>query len=77
MSYGHRRPPFGNQVRVSEDNGASWSQPITVSSDGKGEDLGYPSSVQLDSGELVTVWYEVMRGSPYAVLRQARWSLKS
>ncbi len=77
MSYGHRRSPLGNQARLSEDHGRTWSEPILVSADGSSSDLGYPSSVQLDDGSLVTVWYEVLQGSPQAVLRQARWSLRS
>ncbi len=77
MSYGHRRPPFGNQARVSADHGRTWSDPITISDDGASGDLGYPSTVQLDDGSLVTVWYELMKGSPHAVLRQARWSIES
>jgi sialidase-1 len=75
MTYGYRRPPYGNQARLSEDHGRSWSEPITLSSDGVGTDLGYPSTVQLSDGSLLTVWYEVMGNSPYAVLRQARWTL--
>jgi Neuraminidase (sialidase) len=77
MTYGHRRAPYGNQARVSEDHGRTWSEPVVVSGDGMGGDLGYPSTVQLDDRSLVTVWYEVMKGSPYAVLRQAHWSLES
>ncbi|RMG33160.1 MAG: exo-alpha-sialidase [Planctomycetota bacterium] len=76
MSYGHRRPPFGNQARISEDEGRTWSAPIVISDDGRGGDLGYPSTVELDDGSLLTVWYELMaqpRGR--AVLRQARWRL--
>ena len=75
MSYGHRRKPFGNQVRISDDAGATWSEPIGLSEDGIGGDLGYPSTVQLDNGHLVTAWYEKMKGSSLAVLRQARWRL--
>ncbi|HOB73004.1 MAG TPA: sialidase family protein [Phycisphaerae bacterium] len=76
MTYGYRRPPFGNQARLSTDNGKSWSEPIIISGDGIGVDLGYPSTVELENGELLTVWYEVMKGSSKAVLRQARWELK-
>lgn len=76
MSYGHRRQPFGNQARLSEDHGKSWSDPIIISGDGIGGDLGYPSTVELDNGHLVTVWYERMAESPRAVLRQATWSLE-
>lgn len=75
MTYGHRRQPFGNQARLSTDHGRSWSDPIIVSDDGAGGDLGYPSTVQVDDGSLVSVWYEVRAGSPRAVLRQARWTL--
>ncbi len=78
MSYGHRRKPFGNQARVSADHGRTWSEPLTISDDGIGGDLGYPSTVQLADGSLLTVWYELMREPRgRAVLRQARWRLSS
>jgi len=77
MTYGHRRKPFGNQARVSDDYGRTWSDALTVSNDAPSTDLGYPSTVELDDSSLLSVWYEVMKGSHRAVLRQARWSLKS
>lgn len=76
MTYGHRRPPLGNQARVSSDHGRTWSEAMILSGDGASGDLGYPSTAQLDDGSLVTVWYELMRGSPRAVLRQAHWTLE-
>lgn len=76
MTYGYRRPPFGNQARLSTDAGKTWSEPITISADGEGGDLGYPSTVELGDGTLLTVWYEKMRGGHQAALRQARWTLK-
>ena len=75
MSYGHRRAPLGNQARVSIDHGRTWSDAIIISADGLSSDLGYPSTVELDDGTLLTVWYELMAGSSFAALRQARWSL--
>jgi sialidase-1 len=77
MSYGHRRAPFGNQARISEDHGETWSEPLLISGDGVGGDLGYPSTVELDDGTLLTVWYEKMSKEKdgVAVLRQARWKL--
>ncbi|MCX6910942.1 MAG: sialidase family protein [Verrucomicrobia bacterium] len=77
MTYGHRRPPFGNQARVSDDGGKTWSEPVIISGDGLGGDLGYPSTVELGDGTLLSVWYEVMKGSPHAVLRQAKWKLET
>lgn len=76
MSYGHRRPPFGNQARVSSDHGRTWSEPVIVSGDGAGGDLGYPSTVELGDGRLLTVWYEKLKEAPRAVIRQAIWRLK-
>lgn len=77
MSYGHRRQPFGNQARLSADHGQTWGPPLTISADGQGGDLGYPSTVESDDGTLVTVWYELLAGSPFAQLRQARWRLRA
>ena len=54
MTYGYRRPPFGNQIRISE-NGRKWSAPKTISDDGASVDLGYLSTVQLKDGTFVTV----------------------
>lgn len=75
MSYGYRREPFGNQARVSDDRGETWSEPIPISTDGASGDLGYPSTVELDDGSLLTAWYEKLAASPKAVLRQAKWRL--
>lgn len=75
MTYGHRRVPFGNQARLSTDNGKTWGDPILISSDGIGGDLGYPSTVELPDDSLLTVWYESMKDPKLAVLRQAHWRL--
>ena len=75
MSYGHRRPPLGNQARISQDGGRTWSSPIIINSDAISGDMGYPSTVECDDGTLVTVWYELLKDSPNAQLRLARWRL--
>ena len=75
MTYGYRRKPFGNQARVSTDHGRTWSEPMIVSGDGTAGDLGYPSTVELADGTLLTVWYENMKDLGKAVLRQAKWKV--
>ncbi len=77
LTYGYRREPFGNLARLSEDHGSTWSDPMTISDDGVGGDLGYPSTVELEDGSLVTAWYERLAGSARAVLRQATWRIPS
>ena len=75
MTYGHRRKPFGNQARLSTDHGRTWSEPMIVSGDGTAGDLGYPSTVELADGTLLTVWYEFQKAAGKAVLRQAKWKV--
>jgi hypothetical protein len=54
---------------------------MIISGDGTNRDLGYPSTVELADGTLLTVWYEGMqsppRAVPQAVLRQAKWRLET
>ncbi|MCF7961162.1 MAG: glycoside hydrolase [Pirellula sp.] len=76
MTYGFRRSPRGIQMRISGDSGGSWSDPISISTDGISGDLGYPSTVECADGTMVTVWYEVLAGSPLSQLRQSRWHWK-
>ncbi|RFC45891.1 MAG: BNR repeat-like domain-containing protein [Verrucomicrobia bacterium] len=75
MTYGHRRAPFGNLARVSADSGKTWGEPVVIYKDGISGDLGYPSTVELADGTLLTVWYESMKEPKLAVLRQAHWQL--
>ena len=73
MTYGYRRDPMGNQARVSTDNGRTWSAPIQISDGARITDVGYPSSVQLPDGSIVSVWYENMGTT---CLRMIRWTLE-
>ncbi len=75
LTHGYRQEPRGNRARVSEDHGQTWSETIVINDDGIG-DLGYPSTVQLDDGSLVSVWYEQSRGKgTNTEVRMAHWSL--
>jgi hypothetical protein len=52
---------FGVVLRMSGDGGQSWSCPVVLISmpgrDWHKTDCGYPSSVQLDDGTIVTAYY--------------------
>jgi hypothetical protein len=75
MTYGMRVAPFGIRGRTSVDHGRSWSAEFILTDDAATWDLGYPSSVELADGSLLTVWYEAPKDSHKAVLRQAHWTL--
>lgn len=75
MTYGFRNKPTGVRARTSADDGKTWSEELVITSDGTSSDLGYPSTVELGKNMFLTVWYERMRASKVAVLRQAKWSI--
>ena len=66
----------GEWVIRSTDGGRSSSEPMPLSVDGTGGDLGYPSTVELGDGTLLTVWYESLKDRPRAVLRQTTWRME-
>jgi hypothetical protein len=55
LTYGNRNDPKGVDVRLSVDEGQTWSEPLRVA-DFQG-DGGYPSSVQLPDGQVLTAFY--------------------
>jgi len=59
VTYGRRKPPFGQRAAVSND-GITWSAgaEITLRDDAPNKDLGYPASVELKDGRVLTVYYQ-------------------
>jgi hypothetical protein len=57
LSYGTRvKGEFGVLARTSRDEGRSWSTPVRLVHS-LSWDCGYPSSVQLPDGKIVTAYY--------------------
>ncbi|MBI2297886.1 MAG: exo-alpha-sialidase [Armatimonadetes bacterium] len=59
MAYGYRRPPFGVRACTSADEGRTWDldHEVVLRAEGGGGDLGYPYSIQLRDGRVMTVYY--------------------
>ena len=76
MSYGCRIESMGQYARVSDDCGQSWSEPMYLGPNSVSADLGYPSTVQLSDGSLITIWYETPAEGAKTVIKMARWVLK-
>ncbi len=57
LTYGNRHAPEGVDVRASDDEGLTWSAPVRLGGFADW-DGGYPSSVQLPDGRVLTVFYE-------------------
>ena len=73
--YGYRRPPFGQRAMASADDGASWTADIVIRDDAPDWDLGYPSSVELDDGSILTVYYQKHAAGEKCSLLWSRWRL--
>ncbi len=58
VTYGYRRPPYGIRADVSND-GITWKKEneVVLRNDAPNKDLGYPASVELSSGKVLTVYY--------------------
>lgn len=58
LSYGVRVDGRrGVWAKFSSDDGATWGAPLRLAHTVDGGDCGYPSSVQLPGGSIVTAWY--------------------
>lgn len=58
-TYGYRRKPYGIRCAISKDKGNTWNtnQEIILRDDGPTWDLGYPFSLQLADGNIISVYY--------------------
>ena len=58
LTFGHRHPPYGVQGMISRDGGCTWdSKRLLFCDDRPGTDCGYPSSVRLPNGRIITAYY--------------------
>lgn len=58
LTFGNRIPgQYGVSVRFSDDEGNTWSDEFSLVNDLTKADCGYPSSVQLNNGKIVTAYY--------------------
>ncbi len=59
VTYGYRRPPYGVRACISEDDGKTWNikDEIILYSDGLHGDIGYPSSIEIEDGYVMTAFY--------------------
>ena len=71
-TYGHRKPPYGVQAMFSRDGGESWDSGYELF-EGVNGDLGYPSTVELADGDMLTVFYAHESADGPAVIMQRKW----
>ena len=75
--YGYRNAPYGIRAMFSEDNGRTWDTGHDIYVNGVSHDLGYPATVELSDGSLLTVFYAKTAEDAPAVIMQQRWRFES
>ena len=71
--YGYRSYPFGIKAMFSYDGGKSWDTDHDIYTNEASWDLGYPSTVELNDGSLLTVFYAKASEDAPAVIMQQKW----
>ena len=75
LTYGWRHAPYGQRARISRDDGATWSDEIILRDDGPDGDLGYPCSVELPGGDILTVYYQKRPGESLTSILWTQWHI--
>ncbi len=74
--YGHREAPYGIKMMYSTDEGETWSHGHDLYVNGVSADLGYPASVELENGDILTVFYAKEKEPGPAVIMQTIWRME-
>lgn len=74
-TYGYRSLPYGIKVMFSYDSGKSWCEGKYLYSNDISGDLGYPSTVELPDGSLLTVFYAKLDHDGEALILAQKWCL--
>ena len=87
-TYGYRSVPCGIRYMVSKDLGKTWSAGHVLYEDlgdytldghtedvGNHKDIGYPSTVEMDDGSLLTIYYAHPTPEEPSVIFQQKWKL--
>lgn len=72
-TYGYRRTPYGIKVMFSEDNGKTWDTDNDLYINYVSDDIGYPSTVELKDGSLLTVFYARTGEDKPCTIVQQKW----
>ncbi len=73
-SIGRRKEPRGEHVLVSLDNGKTWEESV-LTDEAPNWDLGYPASVELSDGSILTVYYQRYKEDKSTSIQYTKWSL--
>ena len=76
-AYSYRDGPYGIKVMFSCDSGVSWSEGEFIYSNTVSYDMGYPTTVELKDGSLLTVFYATEDKAVGAKIMQQKWNFET
>ncbi len=74
-TYSRRKLPYGIMAMISTDCGKTWQKDLRLYENTVSDDLGYPSTVELDDGTLLTVFYARDEENGPCVIKQLKWKI--
>lgn len=75
-TFSHRKRPYGIWAVFSTDGGETWSDESIIHHGYDTDDLGYPSTIELPNGDLLTVFYTRENDCVPTVIMQQKWSFE-
>ena len=75
-TYAYRQDPSSVRAMISLDNGKTWDTDHILYVNGINWDIGYPSTVELKDGSLITVFYAHQDEESPAVIMQQKWKIE-
>ncbi len=73
-TFSHRMKPYGIWAIFSKDGGETWSRESVIFEGKDTDDLGYPSTIELSDGSMITAFYTRENDYVPAVIMQQKWS---
>lgn len=73
LTYGFRDAPRAIRACMSQDGGASWSSPQTLTDEAATHDMGYPKAVVLENGEVFLAYYSNTGPLSERSIESVRW----
>jgi len=73
--YSYRKQPYGIKAMFSYDNGKTWDIGYDINSCPLYVDLGYPATIEMADGSLLTVFYASLSPDQHPVILQQRWKM--
>ena len=72
-TYGYINEPYGVGVMFSRDEGETWDIGHYLYVNPVSNDCGYPSTVELDDGSMLTIFYATPKVGEQSIVMQQKW----